>query len=182
MRNVLLFAFSISLFQNISAQVPTAMPPDASAFYSDAMPVIRKQVKDLILQMAATMEHLKPNADSLSQKLHSNKALKGMSNNDIDGITVLILVQASRDVDADLKLLVLGMSRRNEQKQLQGNAMQTASENNTENKNKSSEETYILQNLKLKMIMERKSRMAEEVTNAMKKISNNQQSIINNLK
>ena len=167
--------------KNLNAQVPTAMPPDANTFYINAMPVIRQQVKDIVLHTANAIKHHKANADSLSQRLRTNKTLKGMSNNDIEGITVLIMVQASKDADADLKLVVLGMSRRNEQKQ-QATTMQTVSVNNVENKNRSIEEINDMQNLKLQMIMERKSRMAEEISNVMKKISGTQQNIINNLK
>ena len=182
MKNLLLFAFCISILINLNAQVPTAMPPDANAFYNNAMPVIRQQVKNIVLQTASAIKHHKANADSLYQRLRTNKTLKGMSNNDIEGITVLIMVQASKDADADLKDLVLGISRRNEQKQQQRTTMQPVSVNNVKNKNRSIEEINDMQNLKLQVIMERKSRMAEEISNIMKKISGTQQNIINNLK
>ena len=180
MKKLLLLAFCITILKNLTAQVPTAMPPDANAFYSSAMSAIRQQVKDIVLRSANAMKNHKANADSLSQKLRTNKTLKGMSYNDIDGITVLILVQASNDADADLKLVVLGMSRR-EQKQQQSTAMQT-SVNSDENKNRSIEEINDIQNLKLQTIVERKRRMAEEINDVMKKISGTQQNIINNLK
>jgi hypothetical protein len=182
MKNLLLFAFCLSILQNLNAQVPTAMPPDANAFYTDAMPVIRQQVKDIILQTAGAIKYLKANADSLFQRLRINKALKGMDNNDIEGITVLVMVQASKDADADLKLMVLGMNRGDEQKQQQGTAIETVSVDNVGNKNKSVEEINAMQNSKLRKIMERKSRMAEEITNVMKRISGTEQNIINNLK
>jgi hypothetical protein len=180
MKNLLLLAFCISLLINLNAQVPTAMPPNANAFYISAMPAIRQQVKDIVLHTATAMKHYKANADSLSQKLRTNKRLKAMSNNDIEGITVLILVQASKEADADLKLVVLGISRRNEQQEK--TIMQTVSVNNVKNKNKSIEEINDIQNLKLQLIMERKRSMAEEISNVMKKISGTQQNIINNLK
>jgi hypothetical protein len=182
MRNLLLFTFCVLNVKNLTAQVPTAMPPDANAFYINAMPVIRQQVKDIILQTASAIKHYTANADSLSLRLRTNKTLKGMSNNDIEGITVLIMVKASNDTDADLKLIVLGMSRRNEQKQQQGSGMQTVSANNIGNKTRSIEEINDMQNLKLQVIMERKRRMAEEISNVMKNISGTQQNIINDLK
>ena len=181
MKNLLLIVLYMLFSQNIKAQVATVMPSDANDFYINAMPVIRQQVKDIILQTATTIKYRKANADSLSQQLLRNKALKGMTNNDIEGLTVLIMVQASKDADTDLKQMVLGMSRRNEQKQQQSTA-QTVSENGVENKNKSIEEIHDLQNAKLQIIMERKRMMAEEISIVMKKISGTQQSIINNLK
>ena len=182
MKNLLLFAFCIFILKNLNAQVPTAMPPDANTFYNNAMPVIRQQVKNMVLKTAVAIKYRKANADSLSQRLRTINSLKGMSNNDIEGITVLIMVQASEDADTDLKRLVLGMSRGNEQKQEQQTTMQTVSVNNVKNKTRSIEEINSMQNLKLQMIMERKSRMAEEISNVMKKISGIQQNIINNLK
>lgn len=182
MKNLLLFAFCIFILKNGNAQVPTAMPPDANTFYNNAMPVIRQQVKNMVLKTAVAIKYRKANADSLSQRLRTINSLKGMSNNDIEGITVLIMVQACEDADTDLKRLVLGMSRGNEQKQEQQTTMQTVSVNNVKNKTRSIEEINSMQNLKLQMIMERKSGLAEEISNVMKKISGIQQNIINNLK
>ena len=141
------------------------MPPDANTFYNNAMAVIRQQVKNIVLKTAGAIKYHKANADSLSQRLRTINSLKGISNNDIEGITVLIMVQASNDADADLKCLVLGMSRGNEQKREQQTTVQTVSANNVKNKNRSIEEINSMQNLKLQMIMERKSRMAEEISN-----------------
>ncbi len=179
---LLLLAFCASILKKSDAQVPTAMPPDANAFYISAMTAIRQPVKDIVLRTANGIKHYRANADSLSQRLRTNKALEGIGNNDIEGITVLILVQASNNADADLKFLVLGMSRENEQKQQQRTTMQTISVNNVENKNMSIEEINAMQNLKLQLIMDRKRRMAEEASNVMKKIAGTQQNIINNLK
>ena len=180
MRNLLLMALCISFSHDLRAQA-AVMSPEANEFYVNAMPVMRQQLKDIILQSAISLRYRKDNADSLSQRLLINKALKGMYKNDIEGITVLIMVQASKDADTDLKLMVLGMSRRNEQKQQQS-IVQTVSENVVENKNKSIEEIHDMQNAKLQLIMERKRMMAEEINTVMKKISGTQQSIINNLK
>lgn len=180
MKNLLLIALYVSFSYNVEAQAATVMSPEANEFYVNAMPVIRQQLKDIVLQAAISIRYRKANADSLSQKLLINKVLKGNSNNDIEGITVLIMVQASKDLDTDLKLMVLAMSRRNEQKQQ--STAQTASENGVENKNNSLEEIHDVQNAKLQFIMERKRMIAEEVNTVMKKISGTQQSIIGNLK
>jgi hypothetical protein len=105
-----------------------------------------------------------------------------MSNNDIDGITLLIMVQASRNADSDLKDMVIGMSRNNEQKKEQRTVTQQVSVSNSDAKARSQEEISEMQNIKLLVIMERKRRMAEEICNIMKKIAGTQQNIINDLK
>ncbi|MEP6927763.1 MAG: hypothetical protein ABI834_09010 [Ginsengibacter sp.] len=183
MKNLLLFTFcTFFILKDLKAQVPTAMPPDANVFYNNAIPVIRPQIKDIVLHTASSVKHYKANVDSLSQKLRNYNILKGMNNNDIEGITILIMVQASKDADADLKHLVLDMSRSNQQKREKRSTIQTVSVNNVENKNSSAEEINDMQNLKLQKIMDRKSRMAEEISYIMQKISGTELSIINDLK
>ncbi len=165
MKNLLFFALLIFIFPKISnAQVSKTMPADADEFYNKSMPLLRPQVKKIVLQTAENIKHNKINADSLSRALNKNSALKGMSNKDIAGITVLIMVQASKDSDADLKKMVLEISRQNDK------------ENALANQNE-------VQNSKLQIIIDRKSGMAEEISYVMKKISRpERQDIINNLK
>lgn len=165
MKNLLFFAICLLFFsKSIFAQISKVIPPDADDFYNKSMPLLRPQVKDIVLTTAKAIENRKTNADSLSKVLSANNALKGISNNDIQGIIVLIMVQASKDADANLKRMVLEISHKNE------------------NKKESQEEINEAQNLKLQMIKDRKSDMAEEVSYVMKKIEGSQQNIINNLK
>lgn len=165
MKNLLFFVFCTFFFsKNLVAQVSKVIPPDADDFYNKSMPQLRPQVKNIVLQTAKAIENRKINADSLLHSLNNNKGLKRMSNNDIAGIMVLIMIQASKDADDDLKKIVLEISRSNDQKK------------------ESKEEINETKNLKLQMIMDRKSDIAEEVSYEMKKISGTQQNIINNLK
>jgi len=182
MKNLVLFAYCMARLSNLNAQVPAAMPPEANAFYINAMAGIRQQIKDLVIQGAAAIKHRSPNADSLSRRLPGNNKLKGLNDNDIEGITVLIMVQASRDMDAELKIMVLAMSHSNDRKQQPQTGAQTVSVHNVDNRKPSTEELNQMQNLKLSMIMEMKSRLAEEISNLMKKISGTQQNIISHLK
>ena len=166
MKNLLLFVvFSFFTLNSAFAQVPKAMPSDANEFYNKSMPLLRPQVKNIVLQIAATLKNRSINTDSLSAALQKNSQLKDMSKNDIDGIAVLIMVQASIDADADLKKMVLAIGRGNDQK-------------NAPSKGNSNE----AQNMKLQTIMDHKSDLAEGVTYVMKKISGTQEDIINNLK
>lgn len=166
MKNLLLLVVVIFIaLKSANAQVPKAMPSDANEFYNKSMPLLRPQVKNIVLQIAATLKSQSINTDSLSNALQKNYQLKGMGKNDIDGIAVLIMVQASSDADSDLKKMVLAIGRGNDKK-------------NVTSKDNSS----VAQNLKLQTIMDCKSDFAEGVTYVMKKISGTQQDIINNLK
>lgn len=174
MKNLLFFTFyTFSTLQTLNAQVSTAMPPDANEFYNQSFPFLRPPLKNIVLQTAIAMKNRRANSDSLSKILHTSKTLKGMSNNDIEGIIVLIMVQATKDADADLKNMVMGISRQNDLSQAK-----KSSAKNIDDK----EDFQEIQNLKLQMIMDRKSKMAEEISYVMKRISGTQQNIINNLK
>lgn len=176
MKNLLFFALcTLFSLEGLIAQVSKVIPTDANDFYNKSMPMLRPQVKDIVLSTAKAIENRKINTDSLAKALRRNKALKAMGNNDIEGIIVLIMVQASKDADADLKKMVLEISRRNDQKK------EMVSNSESPNKKEPRDDSE-MQNLKLQMIMDRKSDMAEEVSYVMKKISGTQQNIINNLK
>jgi len=177
MKNLLLFAFCFfSVLKGIYAQVPMAMPAEANAFYNNSMPLLQPRLKEIVLQTAKAIKYHKANADSLSQTLHASAALKGMSNNNIEGITVLILIQASKDADTELKQMVMEICHRNEQKKEERTTIHRV------NVNSSTEDINEMQNLKIQRIIDRKSRIAEETNYVIKKILGIQQNIINDLK
>ncbi|MEP6597618.1 MAG: hypothetical protein ABJA71_16810, partial [Ginsengibacter sp.] len=159
------------------AQVPMAMPPDANAFYNKAMPLIKPHLKKIVIHTAFLLKNRRANADSLSNALHTNPGLKGMSDENIEGMTTLIMVHASKDADEDLKKMVLSM--RNNEAEPVANKNVNANANKT---NVSSEEINDKKLLMLQMIMNRKSKIAEEISLVLKKIPENKENIINNLK
>lgn len=171
MKNFLLFLCIVFTHQ-LMAQVPMAMPPDADAFYKSIMPIIKPQLKNVIIKSAFLLKNQRPNADSLINALRSNPALKSMSDESIEAVSALIMVQASIDADEDLKKMVLSM-RNNEAEQVS---------NISTNKNESTQEVNDKKQLILQMIMLRKSKIAEEISLVIKKIYGNRENIINNLK
>ncbi len=175
MKNLLFLLFIVSTNHSMS-QVPMAMPPDANAFYNKAITVINPRIKNIVIQAAFILKNRQANGDSLSKALQNNPALKGMSNEDIEGITTLIMVQASKDADEDLKKMVLSMKSNNE-------VQPVANNNQSTNKtNESIEEINDRKQLMLQVIMHRKSKIAEEISLVLKKIPENKETIINNLK
>ncbi|MEO6220676.1 MAG: hypothetical protein ABIO81_09635 [Ginsengibacter sp.] len=164
MRNFLLFLCLVFFTANNIAQVPVAMPPEADAFYNKAMPVIKPQLKNVIVKAASSLKNRQANADSIFKSLHSNPVLKNMNDENIQGITTLIMIQASKDSDEDLKKMVLSMRNNNEAAQVL----------NTDSDDK--------KQLILRKIMHRKSKMAEEISLIIKDVSENSETIINNLK
>ena len=70
MKNLLFFAICLLFFsKSLFAQVSKVIPPDADDFYNKSMPLLRPQVKDIVLTTAKAIENRKTNADSLSKVL-----------------------------------------------------------------------------------------------------------------
>ena len=85
------------------------MPADANAFYENAMISIKPEVKNLIEKNANKLTGHKVNVDSLIKELHKNALLKNGNDKDLEAITVLILVQVSKNADSKLKDIVIHM-------------------------------------------------------------------------
>jgi len=132
------------------------MPPEAGSFYNKAMPSINPDIKILIEKNAVHLKSAQVDTDSLSYALKKDPLLKKMKQPDLDAIAVLILVQASKNADADLKTLVINMRKTNNQNTQKVDA--TVS------------------------LLEYKSKIAEGIPLLMKKISDSQESAINNLR
>jgi hypothetical protein len=153
MKNFLpLIFFSLPFF--INAQVNTVIPAEAGAFFSKAMPSRKPAMITLIKRNSINLRNRNVNADSLLSALKKDASLKGVNQHGVEAILVLIMIQMSINLDAELKNLVLGL--RNDQTSIEGQSL--------------TEE-----------ILDHKSRLAETVTFVFKKISS-PESAINNLK
>lgn len=162
MKKILLLLCIVFSLQTKS-QVHSAMPPEANEFFDKAMSLINPSVKNLITQSAMTLKNRHANADSLFKVLRKNHLLKKMNDGNIAGITILIIVQASKDADEDLKKIVLSM--KNDAQQVSNN-----------------DETNDKKQLALQLILNRKSNMAEEISLVLKRILQDKEVIINSLK
>ena len=163
----ILFSLCIVLSLQTKSQVHSAMPPEANEFFDKAMPLINPSVKNLITQSAMALKNRRANADSLFNAIRNNRLLKNMNDENIAGITTLIIVQASKDADEDLKKMVLGMKNENSAGQVSNNNQQ---------------QTNDKKQLTLQLILNRKSNMAEEISLVLKRIPQDKENIINSLK
>ncbi len=159
----ILLSLCIVFSLQTKSQVHSAMPPEANEFFDKAMPVINPSVKNLITQSAMTLKNRHANADSLFKALRNNRLLKNMNDENIAGITTLIMVQASKDADEDLKKMVLGMKN---------DTQQVSTDDEIKDKKQ----------VALQLILNRKSNMAEEISLVLKRIPQDKESIINSLK
>ena len=161
MKNMLplLFMFLLFAHQGFS-QVNAILPSDANAFYQNAMQSINPAIKNLIEKNANKLTGHKINTDSLVKELKINPLLKGGNENDLEAITVLILVQASKNADNNLKELVL-------------HKRQTNYENDAE---KEKDKNYA------SLLVENKSDIAESVSLIMKKLPGSPEMVMDKYK
>jgi hypothetical protein len=118
MKKILPFIFlSLPFFS--TAQVNTVMPPEAGAFYGKAMPTIKPAMIALIKRNAINLRNRNVNADSLLSALRKDASLKGINQHSLDAILVLIMIQMSINLDAELKEVVLRMRNNQSSKEAQ---------------------------------------------------------------
>jgi hypothetical protein len=159
MKNLLPFIFCGLSFGSYS-QVNAVMPPEADLFYRNAMQVIKPQIKNTIEKNANNLKGRKVNADSLSRLLRADKALKNLTKQEIEAITILIMVQVSKNADADLKDLVVNIQKDND-KIGQANDLSST---------------------RAATILNNKSQIAEHISLLMKRLSGSQDIVIDQLK
>ena len=100
------------------------------------------------------------NPDSLSSVLRADRALKGRTQQDIEAITILIMIQVSKNADADLKELVMNIQKNNSK---------DSSANNGDSIN-------------VENILNNKSEIAAKVSLLMKKLSISQNIVLDHLR
>ena len=225
----LLFLFAIS-----SATAQENPSPEAEAFFNKAMSEINanhvRTIKGFGLKM-----HVRNFPDRSAKKMATDYVrLVKLNNNDIEAIAFLILMEASKSAQEDLKAIMAGVKSINNQKKEQRellakmqrqksmtseqldsfklsrsktvaiqkkqnpdtvrlvrsvafkksptkteiNAMVDQIKKDLDSMNEMSE----LDQLRLQMLMDRRSKMMETLSNLMKKFSDTQEDIIQNLK
>lgn len=104
MKSFLLLILMLATFPLFS-QVPAVIPHEASSFYGKAMKIIKSELKNLVEKNALSLKN--NNVDSLTRALKQKDGLSKLNANELNAISVLILVKASENADSDLKELVL---------------------------------------------------------------------------
>ena len=109
MKNLLPFIFC-AFFLPTYSQVNSSMPAEAHLFYQKAMEVLQPEIRRKVESIAKKLEGRTVNADSLSMEIKKDIVFKKQKSIKMEAITILILVQASRNADADLKEMVINMA------------------------------------------------------------------------
>ncbi len=173
--------------------------PEAEAFYQKAMPVINPRYKTVIDKMATSLNGKNVSADSaksLMQAQHSG-SVASLSEMDIETLVMLTLIKIDKDNQQDLKAMLRNMKQQNASKKNQTQPVvykektikkdsiterQTQLEKQKETSRTEVKELGEAQQMRMQLLMDRRSKALETISNIMKKISSTQDSIINNLK
>lgn len=242
MKRIVSAAIFSLLFSAAWSQNVPAPSPEAEAFFNNAMSQINARHTRWINNTAREMNAKNQPADSAMGKAQAYGVLGSMNGQDIEAIAFLVLMQAAKSAQEDLKAIMAQVKNINEQKQklrsasellkntqaitrirldsLKNIAAQTqviqtnnkalrqqpvmdnsakttklSRTNNTvtkadldalkdeiKNDLDSMSEMGEMESLRLQMAMDRMSKMMSTLSNILKKISDTQQSIIQNLK
>ena len=189
---IALLSFSIKMF----AQNITTVTPQEQAFYDKAMPAIKKEYKNLVLQTAGQLKGRNINSDSLIRMMKGNKILGDLNDGDIEGLVFLVLMEASKSAQDDLKTVMGQTKAINKSKESLRNLNQpivvTKKDSSmklirnkqlvVQTKKDSLNEMDQTTQLRLQMTMDRRNKIMTSLSNIMKKISDTQDQIIHNLK
>lgn len=110
--------FVITVFNTLTAfsQNTALTNQQAEDFYNKAMPVMRPALKNIVLTNARQLKGRTVNADSLTQALKNNGQISNLQSTDIEAMVMLIMMQASKDANEDMKNMLAEMKKINDQK------------------------------------------------------------------
>lgn len=94
-----------------SGQLNSSMPPEATIFYNKAINIISLEIRNLVLIHSQKIRSKKTDANQLSSELNKEPRLRKLKKADLDWIAILIMVQASKNTDDELKMKVVELRK-----------------------------------------------------------------------
>lgn len=172
--------FTIYFTLHLSAQT---IDPKADSLYNKIMGAARPEIKNWVYSTASKYRTKDVDKNILvANKEFGSLNLKAM---DLDALTFLLMMQMSKDAESDLRQSLQSIKMRNAAKATQREQLQqgkarvrTDSLHNTDNSLGGNND----EQLKLQLITDRRQKALETISNLMKKMSETQNSIIQNLK
>lgn len=94
-----------------SGQLNSSMPPEATIFYNKAINIISLEIRTLVLTNSQNIKRNKTDANQLLSELKKEPRLRKLKKAEIDWIAILIMVQASKNTDDEIKMKVLELRK-----------------------------------------------------------------------
>jgi hypothetical protein len=140
-------------------------------------PKTKQRISQIAPAFSARVRQLPPTADfhalAVAQVRSGFQGLGNLSNEDVEALAFLVMMQATKDAQSELKNIMDGVKKANRQKQ-----GQRAARNQKDAMSDMSEE----ESLRLQMAMDRQSKFIQTLSNVEKKMAQTQDSIVQNLK
>ena len=194
MRKVLFAISLVFLFQLSEAQLRRVSQPQATAFYNKLAVTARPAVLAAVNTTARRFSGKDFSEASVRTALKANPDLKNLPNGNMDALVMMVLLQLANDNEKDLHDQMAGMKAIDAQKNAQRDAMAKKKDSpvkaadpaagiekmaaQKDNLSEMSQENQ----MRMQLYMDRMQKADEAVSNLMKKISDTQNAIINNLK
>jgi hypothetical protein len=140
-------------------------------------PRTKKKISQIAPAFSVRARQLPPTADfhglAVSEVRSGFQGAGTLSNGDVEALAFMVMMQATKDAQSDLKNIMDGVQQTNQQKQAQRSA---------QNQKNSMSELGDEQSLRLQMEMDRLSKLMEALSNIEKKMAQTDDSIVKNLK
>ncbi len=140
-------------------------------------PKTKQRISQIAPAFSARVRQLTPRADfhglAVAEVRGGFQGLGNLSNEDVEVLAFLVMMQAAKDAQSDLKNIMDGVKQANQQKQ-----GQRAVQNQKNRMSEMGDE----ESLRLQMAMDRQSKFMETLSNIEKKMAQTQDSIVQNLK
>lgn len=180
MKKLLVLFVNIGLVLHISAQTTD---PKAESLYNKLMSAARPEIKNWVYSTAGKYRYKDVNKNVLIANKDFN--IVNAQNADLDALTFLVMMQASKEAEDDLKQSLNNMKQVNTTKAKQREQVQSNTPalkfDSLHNKNNGPDANHDDQ-LKIQILTDRRQKALETISNLMKKVSETENSIIQNLK
>lgn len=198
--------FGVILF-GAEAQTIVALPPGAEATEARLLMKVGPQTRALIRREAAKQRGRQTFDESLTADL---KRIGNLNDSDVEALTLLVMMEAARAQQEDLKAIIDGVKQINDAKELARRTVTKgaptvarpratisraaislvprskqdldAQINRAKNDLDSLSELGEMESLRLQMAMDRQSKTISTLSNIMKKVSDTNATIMQNLK
>jgi hypothetical protein len=140
-------------------------------------PRTKQRISQIAPGFSARVRQLPPTSDfhalAVAEVRSGFQGSGNLSNEDVEALAFLVMMQAAKDAQSDLNNIMDGVKNANRQKQ-----DQRAARNQKDTMSDMSEE----ESLRLQMMMDRRSKFIQAMSNIEKKIAETQDSLVQNLK
>lgn len=118
---------------NINAQEIPPFPPGAEAFFKQVMPAINPKHSKWVRQSSVEVNEMRMSDELLMNKANSYGVLGSISGADIEALAFLVLMQAAKSAQEDLKGMMAKVKSINEQKKKLRESLQKAQSSQVKN-------------------------------------------------